>query len=496
MLNTVAGISRVHKPLYTYIALGIVMFIFCFHAFTLSKGSAWGDDWAMYVNHAYSLARGKAYMFPGYIFNPMYATYAPTNYPAGYPLLLLPVVAISGIALTPLKLVNILLLVSGLFGLWIWLKPRLHPVSSLILILIVGISPYYWQLRDQLLSDIPFFTVSVAFFLCYDQLYKKPGWKLAVILGLILFFTYAIRAAGLFLMLAVLVHTIIGPASLRRYSALALACSVVFVLIHNSLVYTGSYFTMVVLGVVNKDPFNQLYNGLAPYVTYMGSFLQIRDPNVNSELGFIFTAMMTVLIPVGILTVRRWTLLETYICLHLLVLAFFPGTQGFRYLVCFFPFLLYYAFDVVERLPVRTVRMTFASIMLIMLTLHVKQWYIENYTRIIPVSISDANAQEMFRFIREQTPADAVIIADKPRAVSLYTDRRATVYPDREHENVWLDWLHTAHVTHAVKLAWDEGVSDRYWARYIDAHPTQFTRVFEHTGFQVYQLHPDSIPSR
>jgi len=66
---------------------------------------------------------------------------------------------------------------------------------------------------------------------------------MAVLLGAILFFTYAIRSAGLFLILAVAAHIVIGPAALRRYSVIALACCVVLMLIHNNLVPSGSYFT-------------------------------------------------------------------------------------------------------------------------------------------------------------------------------------------------------------------------------------------------------------
>jgi hypothetical protein len=406
----------------------------------------------------------------------------------------MPVIAIWGLALTPMKILNLVLLAIALLGMWQWLKSRLHPVAALILIALVGISPFHWQARDHILSDTPFLTFSVIFFLCYDHFVKKPGWRMGVVLGVLLAFIYMLRSAGLFLIATFAVHIVIASPLVRRWGLLALGSCALLVLIHNSLVPTGSYFTMMELSQSHADPIKQFYTGFSPYVQSFGEFLLVDYPNLYASLGKIAIALLVVCMAAGLAQVRKWTLLETYICVHFAALAFFPGFQGFRYLVGFFPFLLYYGFDFVSRIPIRWVRISVITGMIVILILHINRYYVENFRRDIPGGIQEPGAQAMFSYIRDNTPADAVIIAEKPRAVSLYTDRPGTVYPSGMYLDRWMNWLTEANVTYAVKMAWDKEIGYRYWGNDIDNHPEIFELLFEKDAFQVWRVHQDSIP--
>lgn len=480
-----------------YEALAVVLIgaVFCFHLFTLSRGSTWGDDWAMYVNHAYNLSHGRPYAFPGYIFNPMYPTYAPTAYPAGYPLLLTPVTAIWGLELRPIKVMNLLVLAAGLYWCWMWLRGRLHPALALTAVVMLGVAPFFWQMRDQMLSDVPHMAFSVLFFVGYDRWRSRESvnWKWAVLLGMALFYVYALRSIGLVLIGAFALHLVFEPAARRKSGAIVMATAVVLWAVHNALVPSDSYYKMLSLSASPRIV-DQVYSGLRPYVAEIGEFLRIHDDNSVSAFGYIFTAFLTVFMLAGLMRVRRWTLLETYICLYLLAIAFFPGYQGFRYLVGIFPFLLYYAFSFAENLPVRPLRYVVGALLLVMFFAHTVSWYGHNRKKPIIGDIVEEGPQRFMAFIRDSIPANAVIVADRPRIIALYTDRRGTVYPDQRYEGEWLGWLDRNNVTYAMKAAWDNDKPDRYWARYMDAHPEHFEKIYEHSGLQVYRYRRPAAP--
>lgn len=459
--------------------------VFLFHLFTLSSGTMWGDDWTMYVNHAMNMAQGRSYTYPGYIFNPMYPTYAPTAYPAGYPLLLTPAAAIWGLNLTAFKIVNLLCLAGGLYLIWYWLQSRVHPLTALVIPFFIGMSPYFWYMRDHILSDIPHMIFTVLFFILYERWQRKGDWRSAVAMGLALVFVCMLRSISLVLIAAFGLHWIMGPLRLRKSGAIAMGLAAGIWLLHNALVPSNSYFQM--LAGLKFRVVDRLYEGLRPYAQDFDALFRLWEKNDLMAFGKIVATLLPVFSLAGLLSIRRWTLLESYIVLYVLVIAFFPGFQGFRYLVGIFPFLLYYVAFFLENIPVKRLRMTVYAIMLIMTAGVTIQWYVQNRNATMVGNVLEQNAQLFFAYVRDSLPSDAVLVADRPRILALYANRKGTVYPDANHEKEWLDWLNRNNVTYATKAAWDNDKPDRYWARYMDEHPDQFKKIFEDRGLQVYK---------
>lgn len=476
---------------YQFVAIGIALGVFFLYLFTLSNGTMWGDDWAMYVNHAVNIAKGRPYAYPGYIFNPMYPTYAPSAYPAGYPLMLAPAAAIWGINLTAFKIINLLCLSAGLYLSWYWLRNRVSPAAALLIPLVIGISPYFWFMRDHILSDVPHMTFTVLFFVLLDRWQERADWKTAIWLGLTLFYVYALRSIGLVLMGAFALHVLFGPARLRKTGALAVGLAVALWALHNAIVPSDSYYQMIAgqkFRVIDR-----LYDGLRPYAQEFGALVRIWENNDLLAFGKIFAALLPVFIVSGLVGVRRWTILETFCATYLLAITFFPGFQGFRYLVGVFPFFLYYAALFVENLPVKQVKYALSVILLVTFFGVTIQWYVQNRNAPMLGNIYEENAQKFFAFVRDSVPHDAVLVADRPRILALYTEHKGTVYPDVNHEQEWLGWLDQNQVTYATKAAWDNDKPDRYWARFMDANPLRFEKIFDSGGLQVYKYHQTPV---
>ena len=75
--------------------------VFCIPLFFLNiyDVHSWGDDFAQYIREALNIATGKPYYLSNYIYNPYNPTYAPPQYPPGFPFMLAPIVKIWGVSI-------------------------------------------------------------------------------------------------------------------------------------------------------------------------------------------------------------------------------------------------------------------------------------------------------------------------------------------------------------------------------------------------------------
>ncbi len=473
-------------------AIALIISIFCFHLFTLSKGSSWGDDWTMYVNHAYNMVHGRPYVYPGYIYNPMYPTYSPSAYPPGYPLMIAPVVAIWGIELTPLKIANLIILSAALYLLWLLLKSQLKPLSALSVVALTGFLPFFWQMRDQILSDIPYLAASLLAFYMLNRWENHPDWRKACFLGCLIFFPLAVRSVGIALIAAWGAHVLLDKSYRNKFNVAALGLALILAFVQNLLLPAGPGYGHMLVKEYEHTVFipkllYNLYSSGQYYMNSLGEGLQLNGGNDFPVFGKLLAVVIPVLAFSGLVSRRRWTVMETYLCFYLLVLFLYPARQGFRFMIGVFPLLLYYGFWFAEQLPRRAVRLALAGILLPVFLTYLTSWYAHNHDQAIIGNMMEENTQNLFRFVRDSVPQDAVLVADRPRIFALFTNHKGTVFPDQNHENDWMEWLNQNNVTYAVKAVWDNDKPDRYWARYMDAHPEEFQKLFEDRGLQVYR---------
>ena len=140
-------------------ALLIIFAVGAFHLTTIRPGHNWGDDFGMYIHHARNIAEGKPYADTGYIPNPRNVL-GPVTYPPVFPLLLAPVYQLWGLNLTAMKVELILAFLLALFLLAKTVRDFLPANWQLALIALVGLNPYFWEYKDHIKSEIPFFVAA------------------------------------------------------------------------------------------------------------------------------------------------------------------------------------------------------------------------------------------------------------------------------------------------------------------------------------------------
>jgi hypothetical protein len=111
--------------------------------------------------------------------------------------------------------------------------------------------------------------------------------------------------------------------------------------------------------------------------------------------------------------------------------------------------------------------------------------------------------QDLFAFVRRGTPEDAVIVFRKPRALALYTGRRASTYHETKSDEEQWAYLQKIGATHLVvnrRPPEDaHGKTDADYAVYIQSFAERdadrLRVVYENDMFRVFALNAPVIPA-
>ena len=74
-----------------------------FYIATIRPGQSWGDDFATYIHHAKNIVEGKQYSDVRHVYSEYTQYIAPSNYPPGLPLMLVPIYGYFGFNLNIMK---------------------------------------------------------------------------------------------------------------------------------------------------------------------------------------------------------------------------------------------------------------------------------------------------------------------------------------------------------------------------------------------------------
>jgi len=101
-------------------------------------------------------------------------------------------------------------------------------------------------------------------------------------------------------------------------------------------------------------------------------------------------------------------------------------------------------------------------------------------------------AREVFTFIREQSPADALVAASKHRSFHLFTQRTTIRLPTFRTSPEMLEWLHVHGVTEVVLKysppRWNNDLTDCPEQPLCHGVGPEFKEIFRDSDFALYQV--------
>jgi hypothetical protein len=458
----------------------------------------WGDDFAQYIHQAINIVEGKDMADTGYIYSRYSPSLGPKAYPPGFPLLLIPTYIIFGFNIGAFHVEMILMQLLALVVIYLLYRREVTTPTALILLMMMGLSPYLISFKRAIMSDIPFMLVGLTFVLWVEYIHKNHYFNrwTTLIAALLIFVCYLIRTIGFVMIGALLISDLIRHKRPTSFTIWTTIWAVALVAVSRLL-----------LGGGEESYFDQLAD-YSPLIILMG----IEHYLINSIRGFwagpsltlgpyIVPILWLVAIPFisygFIRRARQSTLfMELFFLFHLAIILAWPSVQELRFLYPILPLLLLYAgigFEGVliflkKRLSPRLVY-AFATVFAVgIVTIYIVR------TQKVIVSegpITDGpytpEAVELFQFIREETVPESIFVFYKPRALALYTDRNASAFPYDQSMLVAINYLQEISTDYVI-VKHDTDESNISLNKLVQTCQASFEPIFNNEIFTTYHI--------
>ena len=449
----------------------------------IDSGYIFNGDFALYIAQARSICEGTmdkmAIDMEKMISLSTYQRYSPVLYPWGYPLLLSPVYAMFGIDYTAFKVLSVLLVFGFLFFLYRNFRLCGNRKCAILLMLLVGISPYFLVFCNTVITELPFLCFIYASLYFINHTYQKNSiasfWEL-LFLGGLLFFTAQIRTEG-YLLFPALFAMQCKKGICRKRNILpylsAIICWMFF-----SLFFISGYTS-------HFEHFKDLeWTKIEENI-----MLYFRLPGVLLYCDFLsFNVAFFLICLLGAYRNFRDYIAECIFGLSCLLLIIIWPYAEVRYWLPIYPLMLFFFLKGVEEMikafpSVYVKRMVIFAIIIEMsfsIYGYFKgvTFYPTNYTSFNP-NVESMESKEMFEYLQNNTDPDDVVACGESRAVYLYTDRLSCNISGDIREVDKVDWY--------VLFRNREGYL-QYDATLIRQHRKHFKKCFSNKDFVIYKV--------
>ncbi len=445
----------------------------------------------MYIHHAKNLVEGKAYGDTGYIYNPSYPQLGPKTYPPVFPILLSPVYKWFGMNLTAMKIECILFFLASLFMTFIIFRSKIPFGYQIIGILIIGLNPFFWNFKDDVVSDLPFlfFVYLSLFFIqrAYDAPQPKRSQLInAVIISILVFLAFGTRTIGIILIPCILIYEIIKN---RKLTLFPVVTTLLFIL------FMGLQAVFLKVETSYFDQFTRNPNYIiSNIVLYTNGFILLWDggSRILIILRNILFLIITGLAVLGYGTrLKKITIFEIFIPLYLAVIIIWPTPQGARFLIPVIPLMIYYSLLGVYqwelsqrfRLSLRLKTFLLITLGIIMTVITISKYKNINFLHIAE-GISTPETQALFEYIRENTMDDDIFIYKNPRILALYTERSASRYHYPQEDRELIEYFEGINATYLILSYNDPQFLHFFVERYEDC----FILYYSNEDFKLYRI--------
>ncbi len=425
----------------------------------------WGGDFAAYIMQAQSLAEGTV---DGYIESSEHTLrgsarqIGPVAYPWGFPLLLAPVYALFGIDMIALKAPVVASYLLFLVALWFGFARYHSPGWRLVLVALFAVNPLLLGFTDHVLSDIPFLLLSTVCLLLMGRsvVDRRPILSPVgdrVVIGVAIALACAFRTVGLLLLPALVAAQLGGgwpslrprvpaggtegstdpsfsggaipPGRARHVLVAALPYAVCILVVSLTAAVLpsggGSYSRFL-----EEPGLSWLVRNAAYYLVVPSSFFHGAGYPV-----LVYGATLPLAIA-GLIHRRRTDAhVLVFGLLTLATVVAWPERQGLRFVFPLLPFYVSFTITGLEaavrhspEVDVRFRRVVAATaVALVVLGFAATSAALAASSFAARRSSVSGPylepAQQMFAFVRQRIPPDAVVAFFKPRVLRLYTGR-------------------------------------------------------------------------
>ena len=478
----------------------ILITVSIFYLTTIRPGHNWGGDFSLYIHHAKNIVEGIPYQETGYIYNKNNAYLSPRYYPPIFPLLLTPVYALTGLNLAPMKIEMVIIFILFLILYSLSFREQIPSFYRGLAILLVAFNPIFWEFKENILSEFPFllFTYLALYAIQrieHPQNITKRSIPTAIGIGLLIYLSYGIRTVGGILLPTFLLYDFIRTRKIDFFPVVVSLSFGVFALTQAVLIPGPS-------GYGDQITFSPLIltSNLILHIYHILCFLPTfgsTGPALAVTTLFYILILSAILFGYLLRIKRDFTIYEVFAPFYLLVIVLWnAANQGPRFLLPVYPILIFYLIDfVVDTGHVLSKNKPWgyavpACIVVLSFPWSYLRYYATANFNEVPNNFYLPQTMELFDYIRNNTPQNAVFIFFKPRVLSLYTDRKASAC------GVWdQPWQLEECFEQAGMDYIAIGPNDGCLLDYIHSNPNKFNKIFENNLFSLYRYLNTGQPS-
>ena len=405
-----------------------------------STGHFWWDDFASYILQARAILEGNMADFVrenGRAIAQSTYPVGPAAYPWGFPLILAPLYALTGLSITAFKLLNTAFFAAFLITFYIYVRQRFKLALSAALVASIAFNPTLLKAHDLIQADFAFLLVNSLGLFLIDHQWRSGrihNWQ-KIILGLLIFWSFFLRTNGILLFGSLLLVDFIQWRSLPRPEIRLTSLpylSFLLLAALSLLIFPGgqsSYFDHYELFFTPTRLLDNL-------LFYIGLPASLFSQLPFTVLLFALTGCLCIW---GIIQKARIEL--PALAFSMLTLALFiswPERQGLRFIYPILPFYLIFSLygllDLTRRIKLQWMQplptVVFGVLGLISLLVSFQLTGGKLFQREEINGPFDQVSAEMFAFVREQTEPDSTIIFFKPRLMHLLGERYSILLDD------------------------------------------------------------------
>ena len=394
-------------------------------ACTLTRGHEWGDDFASYIMQAKSILEGQTQEFVQHNSFTVFESsiqIGPAAYPWGYPLILVPAYLLKGLNPFVLKLPGLFFYVGFLACLYLLMKRRLTQTENLLLVSLFAFNPMLLKFLNQILSDIPFLFFSTLGLLLMTKNNRRSTFVF-IFLGAVIAFAFFIRATGILLLATFLIVEFFRAWRNRTKRELLMES------IRDAILVVGAFGILwVVYALIfpgGEESYFAQYQAfrLETVRSFISAYFQVFG-SFFGDVGvwqYIYYALFVFFL-IGLWIKRKEELaFIIFSVLWLLLLITWPFWQGQRFIFPLLPIFIYFTFvgmkTVLAKVPGRwqvVGRVLFNGFWLLIIGLFIFSSSAKAYGNMLDQRVTtgsfDPYSMETYRFIRENTPPQSVIV--------------------------------------------------------------------------------------
>ena len=496
--------ALIEHQLETKVCLILLMVISLVYFGTLYPDQGWGDDFAQYIHQAINISQGTDMIDTGYIYSRYTPSLGPRAYPAGFPLLLALTYKVFGLSMWAFQTQIILMQLTALAVIYRLYRREVAPLTALILLLMMGLSPYLISFKRAIMSDVPFMLVSLTFVLWVERSNQQRRFQhgAALVAALLAFACYLIRTIGFVTLAALVLSDLIRQRRLQRFTLWTMAFAIIFVII--SRVLFGNASDSYLDQLIHYSPLTVL-DGVDHYLVHSirGFWAGPSLPLGGVKVPILWLMAAPLILLGFVQRARRSSLfMELFFLFHLGIILAWPSFQELRFLYPILPLFLLYAGigleavlgHIAQRTNLRLAR-SLAAICAVGFTVV----YGVRTQKVIAAEgpIVDGpyapTATALFQFVSEETSPDTVFVFYKPRALSLYTQRKASTYPYGQPLSVAVAYLEEIKADYTIIKKYDSAHSDVEVMAFVERCKDAFKLVFDNELFEVLHINQEAL---